>query len=157
MDLAIKNRKSRKYRGSRTCGGGNAQKRRGAGHRGGRGNAGVKGQMRSWYLSHDPDALVHKGPGRPDVPSTVLRGINIRTLEEKVEEFVASGAAKKKAKKIHLDLSDIGYDKLLGAGIARNAWVITAGKTSKVASRKIEEAGGEVRTEEMASETEEAS
>ena len=31
----------KKYRGSRTCGGGSHKKRRGAGHRGGRGNAGV--------------------------------------------------------------------------------------------------------------------
>ncbi|NHW23400.1 MAG: 50S ribosomal protein L15 [Archaeoglobales archaeon] len=33
--------KVKKFRGSRTCGGGSHKKRRGAGHRGGRGNAGV--------------------------------------------------------------------------------------------------------------------
>ncbi len=142
--MALKERKTRKYRGSRTCGGGGAKMRRGAGHRGGRGNAGIKKHNRTWYLTHDPSALVHKGPGRPNVPRRIPRSVNIGTLEEKVDQLLAQGMAGKKAKKVHLDLSKLGYDKLLGAGVARNAWVITAAGASKTATRKISEAGGEI-------------
>lgn len=142
--MALKDRKTRKYRGSRTCGGGSAKMRRGAGHRGGRGNAGIKKHNKTWYLTHDPSALVHKGPGRPDVPRRIIRAINIGTLEDMVDELLEEGLAEKKEKKIHLDLSKLGYDKLLGAGVARSAWVITAAGASKTASRKVSEAGGEV-------------
>lgn len=155
--MALKNRKTRKYRGSRTCGGGNAKMRRGAGHRGGRGNAGIKKHRKSWFLTHDPSALVHKGPGRPDVPMRVPRAINIRTLEERVEEMVSSGLAEKKTNKVYLDLSKIGYDKLLGGGVVKNSWVITAMGSSQTASRKISEAGGQVITEEITSEAENSS
>jgi len=155
--MAIKNRKSRKYRGSRTCGGGNAKMRRGAGHRGGRGNAGIKKHNKTWYLTHDPSALVSKGPGRPDVPRRIPRAINIGKLEEEVVELLSSGKAKRTDRGIILNLTSIGYDKLLGGGLARNPWVITAEAWSEVASRKIEEAGGQLLTPETSLEADNAS
>ncbi len=130
--------------------------RRGAGHRGGRGNAGIKKHNKTWYLTHDPSALVAKGKGRPDVPVTIPRSVNVRSLEERLEGLLASGLVEKKAKKIHADLSKMGYDKLLGAGVAKNAWVITAGSASKKAVEKVSEAGGEVILPTPASESEES-
>lgn len=152
--MALKDRKTRRYRGSRTCGGGSTKMRRGAGHRGGRGNAGIKKHNKTWYLTHDPSALVHKGPGRPDVPRTIPRSVNIRTLEENAEDLIAKGIAERKEGKVSLDLSRLGYDKLLGAGVIRNAWLIRAAGASKTAARKVSEAGGEILT---ASESEEES
>lgn len=102
---------------------------------------------KSWYIRYDPSAFIHKGPGRPDVPRTIARAINVRTLEERAEELVSSGLAERKEDRIHLDLSRIGFDKLLGGGVARNAWVLIAKSSSRTASRKISEAGGEVRVE----------
>ena len=153
--MALKNRKTRKYRGSRTCGGGNAKMRRGAGHRGGRGNAGVKKHRKSWFLTNDPGALIDKGPGRPDVPKTIARSVNIGKIDSRAEELVSTGLAEKKAKKLHLDLSSVGYDKLLGGGVVKNAWVIRADGASSIAVRKVTDAGGEILTPE--SEVEESS
>ena len=154
--MTLKNRKTRKYRGNRTCGGGNAKMRRGAGHRGGRGNAGIKKHRKSWFLSKDPSFLISKGPGRPNVPKTVPRSVNIGSIDERAEELVNSGLAEKKAKKLHLDLSSLGYDKLLGGGVVKNAWVITAEGTSKIAERKITEAGGEVLSQDSPAEAEDS-
>ena len=150
--MALKNRKTRKYRGSRTCGGGNAKMRRGAGHRGGRGNAGAFKHHKSWYMRYDPSYFIHKGPGRPDVPRVILRAVNIGALEEKLDAYISSGLAERKDNKVHIDLSKIGFDKLLGSGVTKNAWVITAKCSSQIASRKISEAGGELRTEAVAPE-----
>ena len=43
-----KTKKIRKLRGSRSVGGGCTKKRRGAGHRGGRGNAGLNKHHKTW-------------------------------------------------------------------------------------------------------------
>ncbi len=145
--MALKNRKTRKYRGSRTCGGGNAKMRRGAGHRGGRGNAGAFKHRKSWYLRYDPSYFVHKGPGRPPVLRGAPRAINIGSLEERLDSYLSSGLAEMKDGKVYMDLSKIGFDKLLGGGLAKNAWVITAKSSTSIASRKISEAGGELRIE----------
>lgn len=118
--------------------------RRGAGHRGGRGMAGVKKHQKSYFLTKDPSALVDKGPGRPPAAMEPTSALNIRSLEEQLENLLDSGMAEKKKKKIHVDISQLGYDKLLGGGLVRNPWVVKADKVSKTARRKIEEAGGEV-------------
>lgn len=118
--------------------------RRGAGHRGGRGNAGVKKHRKSWYLAKNPSALVKKGRGRPDVPVTLPRAVNVRSLEAMSEELLARGIAERREGKIHVKLSTLGYDKLLGGGSVRNAWAITAKSCSKIAAEKVIEAGGEI-------------
>jgi large subunit ribosomal protein L15 len=130
--------------------------RRGAGHRGGRGNAGVKKHRKSWFLSKDPTALIDKGPGRPNVPKAIPRSVNIGNIDARADELVKSGLAKKKAKKLHLDLSEVGYDKLLGGGIVKNAWVIKADRASSIAARKVADAGGEILSEEFPAEVEES-
>ena len=145
--MALKNRKTRKYRGSRTCGGGSAKNRRGAGHRGGRGNAGIKKHYKSWYLAKDPSALVKKGDGRPRILARLPRAVNIGTLEERLESLLSQGIAKEVDGKIHIDLAEAGYDRLLGAGVVRRPWVIKAGAASRTAVEKVSAAGGEVVTE----------
>ncbi len=142
--MALKSRKTRKYRGSRTCGGGSAKNRRGAGHRGGRGNAGTKKHYKSWYLSKDPSALKKKGDGRPKILAKLPRAVNIGVLEERLEVLLSQGLAKEVDGKIHVDLSEAGYDRLLGDGLVRRPWVIKATAASRAAVDKVSAAGGEV-------------
>lgn len=140
--MALKDRKTRKKRGSRTCGGGGAKKRRGAGHRGGRGKAGTKKHRKSKYLTEDPSYLVDKGPGRPPAAIEEKKAINIRALEERRKGLLDSGVAKEGDDGIEVDLSAMGYDKLLGGGIVRNKWIVKTEAASETAKKKIDEAGG---------------
>ena len=48
-------RKINKQRGSRSVGGGCTKKRRGAGNKGGKGNAGASKQHWTWTAKFDPD------------------------------------------------------------------------------------------------------
>ena len=58
-------RKINKLRGSRSNGGGCTKKRRGAGNKGGRGNAGASKQHWTWTAKFDPDHYGKHGFKRP--------------------------------------------------------------------------------------------
>src|SRR5665648_683235 len=107
-------RKIRKMRGSRTIGGGCSKKRRGAGHRGGRGNAGLHKGKWTWTVKYDPKHFGKYGFKRP--PRSILKfnPVNLDYLDEKSEELVNQGLALKKNDKIEIDVTDLGYNKVLG-------------------------------------------
>ena len=60
-----KTKKIRKQRGSRSVGGGCTKKRRGAGHRGGRGLAGGNKHLKTWMVINDPNHFGKYGFKRP--------------------------------------------------------------------------------------------
>ena len=60
-----KTKKIRKQRGSRSVGGGCTKKRRGAGHRGGRGQAGGNKHHWTWMVINDPKHFGKYGFKRP--------------------------------------------------------------------------------------------
>ena len=64
-----KTRKINKQRGSRSIGGGCTKKRRGAGNRGGKGNAGAGKQHWTWTVSHDRDHVGKHGFKSPQALS----------------------------------------------------------------------------------------
>ncbi|MEM3921728.1 MAG: 50S ribosomal protein L15, partial [Nitrososphaerota archaeon] len=53
--MGTRHRKSRKRRGSRTCGWGQIGQHRKSGSRGGHGHAGMHKHKWTWVLKHDPD------------------------------------------------------------------------------------------------------
>ncbi len=138
-----KTRKIRKMRGSRTIGGGSSKKRRGAGHRGGRGMAGGHKHMWSWMVKYDPDHYGKSGFKRPQKTVYKFNPINLEFLDEKLEELVSDGIAEKKEGKIIVDVSKLGYNKVLGKGRITKPAIIKSPKFSQSAIEKIEEAGGE--------------
>jgi large subunit ribosomal protein L15 len=73
----------------------------------------------------------------------VQRWINVRDLNA---VFAKHGKADESGKVI-LDLTSLGYDKLLGGGPIGGAYAIKIAKVSESAKAKIEGAGGEVLTE----------
>lgn len=109
--------KTRKQRGSRTHGWGAGKKHRGAGHRGGRGNAGSgkRGQQReSKFLAKGVKAI---GLGRKitskDSPNIV---INLNDLAKRVKTWESKGKITKEKGILVVNLTKLGYDKLLGYG-----------------------------------------
>lgn len=141
-----KTRKINKMRGSRTIGGGCSKKRRGAGHRGGRGKAGGHKHMWSWVVKFDPDRFGKSGFKRPLKTINKPETINLDYLDDNAEKLVEKELAEKKGKKIIIDVTQLGYDKVLGNGKITKALTIKAKEFSKSAIRKIEDNGGEAVT-----------
>ncbi len=133
--------KTKKFRGSRTCGGGTHKNRRGGGSRGGRGNAGtckhhfVRSMQRGLYFGKH-------GFKRPlsAVKDKVI--VNIGEIDEAIEQLAAEGLAEKKGDAFYIDLASIGIEKVLGNGKVTKPLFITAGEFSSTAKQKIEEASG---------------
>lgn len=138
-----KTRKIRKMRGSRTIGGGSSKKRRGAGHRGGRGMSGGHKHMWTWMVKYDPDHYGKSGFKRPQKTIYKFNPVNIGFLDEKLDELVSKGIAKKEKEKIVVDVTELGYNKVLGKGRITKPTIIKSPKFSQSAIEKIEEAGGE--------------
>ncbi len=138
-----KRKKSRRKRGSTTHGYGSKKKHRGAGSRGGRGNAGTgkRGQQKM------PSVWKNKYLGQHgftrNVSEPEINTINIIDLERKIDTFVEEGNAKKTKDVYEINLEDIGYQKLLGKGRATKKMKITAKSASEKAVEKVQNAGGE--------------
>ncbi len=125
-----KKRKVRKFRGKRSYGYGSHKKHRGGGSRGGRGKAGMHKHKWSYTVKYEPDHFGKRGFKRPIAAAKKVKPINLRHLE-------ALAAGKKK-----IDLTKLGYNKVLGAGRIRAAMEVVAEAFSKKAIEKIEAAGG---------------
>ena len=127
---------------SRTRGRGH-KKGRGAGLRGGRGNAGCHKTKRIMYERVGRVWGAH-GFKRPQSVVKANNSINLKAIEENSEAWIAEGIATKKGKVVSVDLGEMGYDKLLGNGSTNQSYKITISAASAKAVEKIEAAGGEV-------------
>ena len=128
--------------GSRTRGRGH-KKGRGAGLRGGRGNAGCHKTKRIMYERVGRVWGAH-GFKRPQTVVMANNAINLKVIEESAAEWIDQGNASKKGKVVSIDLKKMGYDKLLGTGVPSQAYKITISAASAKAVEKVEAAGGEV-------------
>lgn len=128
--------------GSRTRGRGH-KKGRGAGLRGGRGNAGCHKTKRIMYERVGRVWGAH-GFKRPQTVVKANNAINLKAIEESAVEWIDQGNASKKGKTITIDLKKMGYDKLLGTGVPSQAYKITISAASARAVEKVEAAGGEI-------------
>ncbi|MCX9083942.1 MAG: uL15 family ribosomal protein [Candidatus Methanoperedens sp.] len=134
--------KTKKFRGSRSCGGGTHKNRRGGGSRGGRGNAGTC--KHHFVRSMQRGLLFGKhGFKRPQSVTFDDIIVNIGEIDEAAEGLVLDGLAEKKGNSYHIDLGNIGIDKVLGSGKVTKSLFITASEFSSVARQKIEEAKGQ--------------
>ena len=131
-----------KHRGSRTHGRGK-KAGRGHGKRGGVGAAG--GHKHKWIatLKYDRDHYGQKGKGFKRPQSVVGEPITInvgqlRTLKERlIKDGIDKGGK-------DINLSALGYDKLLGSGTVQGAWQVTVEAATPRAIEKVETAGGKV-------------
>ena len=136
-------RKINKLRGSRSNGGGCTKKRRGAGNKGGRGNAGASKQHWTWTAKFDPDHYGKHGFKRPQKMIKKVNPVNLSYLEEQADNLIESGKASKDGDSIVIDVTELGYDKVLAKGKITKSFIISAPQFSASAIEKIEEMGGE--------------
>lgn len=137
-------RKTQKKRGSRTHGYGNAQKHRGAGSRGGRGMAGSKKHKWMKVSKECPGYFGSKGFTRPVQAVKKINAINVGRLQSDAERLVSEGKAEKKGDVYIIDLSKLGYDKLLGSGSVSEKFEISVDVATEGARKKIEQSGGAI-------------
>jgi len=139
-----RHKKVGKYRGSTTHGGGHRKKRRGAGSRGGRGRAGSG--KRSGHKKNVLTSIGQHGfTSRKKVRVGKIQTINVGDLTvAKLQHWVAAGKAHHTAGIYALDLTALGYDKLLGTGEVTLPLKITVAAWSAQAEEKIKKAGGQV-------------
>lgn len=140
-----KKRKSSKRRGDREMGRGR-KKGRGAGLRGGRGNAGKHKHKRVHYAKLGQEFGRPKGFLIPDESRKTepKLGVNVSELEEVLPRLVVMGEATESGGVYTVDLKSMGVDKLLGSGQVRSKIVVTVGSATESAKTKIEAAGGRV-------------
>lgn len=141
-----KTRKICKLRGSRTVAGGCSKKRRGAGNRGGKGKAGGHKHHWTWMVKFDPKHFGKYGFKRPQGAAQVFNPVNVDFLDENSDKLLSQGIATEEDNKIIIDVTELGYNKVLGKGKISKALTIKAPQFSKSAISKIENAGGEALT-----------
>jgi large subunit ribosomal protein L15 len=139
--MATRLRKSRRQRGTRYCGWGQIGQHRQSGSRGGVGAAGKHKHF--WirtvieepsHFGHDSFYLLNRNP--------VRKWLNVRDLDGILAHH---GIVRDKDTKPTLDLTSLGYHKLLGGGKVSGGGVkVRIEKISQNAKQKIEEVGGEV-------------
>jgi large subunit ribosomal protein L15 len=142
--LPHKDRKVRKYRGSRTHGYGQIGQHRSRGGRGGTGKAGLDKHKWTYVVKHDPTYWLKKGFVSKQTIGKTVNIINVGKLDDLVTRLDAEQKLERQDKKIVVDLESLGFDKLLGTGAVTKPMLVKVGAYSESASRKLEEAGGEI-------------
>jgi len=142
-----KRRKVVRYRGTQTHGGGSKKKRRGAGHRGGTGMAGsgkrAHHMKQRIFKLYGKDYFGKKGFFNPD-KKIIVKAANISYIEDHFENLLNKNLLTQKNSLVEVDLSKMGYNKLLSAGKPTRKYKIITKFASGKAKEKIESAGGEI-------------
>ena len=143
-----KKKKSSKRRGDREMGRGK-KKGRGAGLRGGRGNAGRHKHKRVHYAKLGQEfGYTNVGFKIPDEAQKVSIGVNVSELDAVLPRLVEQGDASESAGVYTVNLTELGVDKLLGSGQVRSKVKVTVASATESAKAKIEAAGGTVTAEQ---------
>ena len=135
-----KERKTRKMRGSRTHGYGRIGQHRDAGSKGQR-KVGRHKHLWSYVVTHEPDYFGKHGFTSPQSLKRKENVINVAKLDE-----IAVLSTETEKGKTHVNLTSLGYTKLLGTGKITKPLTVTVPACSKTAEEKIKKAGGQVLT-----------
>lgn len=146
MNMVVNKRKKvGRYRAHTTHGGGSRKKRRGAGSRGGRGNAGTGKRAGHKVAGRRIKLGGHGFTPHSSQKTSSAKALNVSYFTpRKMEELLAGKKATKEGDSFLLNLKDLGYDKLLGSGATKLKLKISVSGYSKRAEEKIKAAGGSV-------------
>jgi len=133
-----------RHRGSHTHGFGAMKKHRGAGNKGGKGNAGSGKRADSKKPSFWKDKNYFGKFGFVSLNREKCITINIQDLEKRLEKHVAEGKITHAQGIYSVDLTAWGIDKLLATGKPLHKFNIIVFTASQNAISKIEQAGGKV-------------
>jgi len=115
------------------------------GEKGGR-KSGRHKHLWTWVLRYEPDYFGKKGFKTPQTitgtshPNT----INISQLDQIIDKQTRHKKILKKQGKPYIDLTTLGYKKLLAKGKLTKPALIKINTWSKAAAKKIQEAGGQI-------------
>jgi len=169
-------KKIKKIRGSRTCGGGSHKRRRGRGSRGGAGNAGAlkhkyiktikEGVEIGKHGFTRPESIRGEFRMKKELVATLRElknegklddytykffksrpELNVGDLEEVLDRLRNFGLVSVEEDTYVIDLSELGYYKLLGRGSLTRKLKVKVAHASPTAIAKIEAAGGSVEAE----------
>jgi len=141
-------RKSRKHRGSRTCGWGQIGQHRKTGAKGGHGMTGRHKHKWTWVLRYDRDYFGKHGFYRPN--RREIRAINLIQLSTLVENLEREGKLKTMNDKPFINLKELGVDKLIARGKISRPILVAVESWTEKAEKLIKDAGGElVKPEEV--------
>jgi large subunit ribosomal protein L15 len=145
ITMPTKLKKTRKRRGSRTMGWGQIGQHRKHGEKGGR-KVGRHKHLWSYVLRYEPDYFGKTGFKTPQGitgeshPTT----INITQIDQIIDKQTRQKQITKKQGKPYLDLTTLGYQKLLATGKLTKPAIIKINTWSEAAAKKIKEAGGKI-------------
>jgi large subunit ribosomal protein L15 len=144
IHMRFKKKKAKKQRASTYHGWGRGKSHhKGAGNRGGRGNAGSgkrsDGKKPSFW---NQDYYGRRGFTSKNRKQTCA--INIKDIYSNLNEWVQKGFAVKMSAGYNLDLGKAGYTKLLGTGPVKEKLFIKTDFASRNAIEQIKKSGGEV-------------
>ncbi|MEM0272025.1 MAG: uL15 family ribosomal protein [Thermoprotei archaeon] len=126
-------KRSRKYRGTRSVGWGRIGQHRKAGSKGGVGKGGLHKHKWSWTVKYGQDSFGKHGFKRAWAKHK-KKEISIEQLNELVADL----------NKPEIDLVEFGYTKLLGKGFINTPVKVKVAYASKSAVEKIKNAGGDI-------------
>ena len=132
-------RKTRKMRGSRTHGWGKVGQHRGAGSRGHR-NVGRHKHLWSYVAAHAPNHFGKHGFTSHLSFNSKENLINISELDEISEKI----SVEQEKGKFFVNLTALGFTKLLGSGKLNKKLIVQIPSCSKSAAEKIKNSGGEL-------------
>jgi large subunit ribosomal protein L15 len=132
-------RRVRKLRGSRHHGWGQVSQHRESGSRGGRGAAGKHKHHWSHTVKYEPNYFGKDGFKSLQPDASI---VNVGELVDIISKYQLNEASQK-AEDI-LDLTQLGFDKLLGRGNISTPVKVKVKEYSESALKKIEEAGGQI-------------
>jgi large subunit ribosomal protein L15 len=140
-----KRKKVTKYRAHTTHGGGHRKKRRGAGSRGGRGRAGTG--KRAGHKKAGGMVITGRKGFRARRTVKSIKAVNLGYFtQERLGKLVKAEKAVKEGDVYSLDLTKLGFNKLLGTGKLALKLKINVPYCSESAAEKVKAAGGEVVT-----------
>ena len=147
-----KRKKSSRMRGSKTHGYGSMKKHRGAGHRGGRGNAGSGKRADSKKPSLWKTHVSGKDPQKTGFTSWLRitnTTLNVGHLSSMADTLVSQGKATLQQGTYTINLADLGYTKLLGAGTVVKKLHVVVPIAVPLAQEKIVAAGGTLQADRI--------
>jgi large subunit ribosomal protein L15 len=128
----------RKFRGRRTYHGSH-KKWRGGGSRGGRGAAGMHKHKWSYTVKYDKE---HFGKITNKSHKEKIAVVGLNYLNSKAELFLKEKIAEKEGDAIKINVTKLGFGKVLGSGKVTLPLIIEAKAFSKSAEEKLAKAGG---------------
>jgi len=140
-------RKIRRQRATRYMGWGQVGQHRASGRRGGKGHTGFLKHKWTWTVKYDPSMFGKTGFRNP-TSFIVKKWINVGNIDKFYLDMIKNNKINNDKKKVDnvINLNELGFDKLLGKGSITKKYKIIIAKTTNLAKKKIEKAGGEVIT-----------